>query len=314
MSTPTIDLNVKNYIAAVRAELDDIDADVREDLLEDLESHLHEVAAEGDGTLEERLGPPSAYAAELRTSAGLPSRGERVGFVRRVRDRVDAFTSRPGYDRITRFANEMRPGWWLLRAYLFVEAADIVFTHASITQLPLPSFGGNWFFGILAVIAFGILSIELGRAAERSRWARRFSLVVSAVIVVMTFGAAQTVRGLGGAYEGPSVGYEMDPALRHADGSPIANVCPYAVDGKPLDRVLLFDQDGRPITNVAVAQDPFRGIANAYPREGQIADPMTGELKPTQCPTLRRTQPTSAPPSAPPSADPLRELPASPAG
>ena len=59
---------VREYAAAVRAAL----ADVPADLLDDLEEHLAEVAADGEGSLASRLGPPADYARELRTAAGLP--------------------------------------------------------------------------------------------------------------------------------------------------------------------------------------------------------------------------------------------------
>ena len=66
--------DVTSYAAEVRAQLADLPAVEADVLLEDLEQHLAEVAAEGDGTLVDRLGPPEAYAAELRAaySAGHP--------------------------------------------------------------------------------------------------------------------------------------------------------------------------------------------------------------------------------------------------
>src|SRR5215211_2863511 len=68
----TIDGDVARYATAVRAAFADLPGPERELLLEDLEDHLQEVAAEAGGPLEERLGRPETYAAELRASAGLP--------------------------------------------------------------------------------------------------------------------------------------------------------------------------------------------------------------------------------------------------
>ena len=73
MTATTASIEVREYLAAVSRELADLPADERDDLLEDLDSHLHEVIAEGEGSLEQRLGPPAQYAAELRASAGLSS-------------------------------------------------------------------------------------------------------------------------------------------------------------------------------------------------------------------------------------------------
>lgn len=77
----TITGPVAAYLAQVRAELNDLPAGELEDVLDDVTSHLNEVAGEFDGGptragLEERLGSPAQYAAELRTAAGYPPRGE----------------------------------------------------------------------------------------------------------------------------------------------------------------------------------------------------------------------------------------------
>lgn len=68
---------VADYVAQVRSALADLPAATRDELLEDLTEHLTEVAAEGQGSLAERLGPPAAYAAALRSAAGAPTDGGR---------------------------------------------------------------------------------------------------------------------------------------------------------------------------------------------------------------------------------------------
>ena len=65
--------DVARYAAAVRAALASLPDAERESLLEDLESHLAEVAGESDQSLEERLGKPATYAAELRAAYGAAS-------------------------------------------------------------------------------------------------------------------------------------------------------------------------------------------------------------------------------------------------
>ena len=50
--------DVATYAASVRAALSDLPSDQAAVLLEDLEDHLMEIAAETGGTLTERLGPP----------------------------------------------------------------------------------------------------------------------------------------------------------------------------------------------------------------------------------------------------------------
>jgi hypothetical protein len=71
------------YLAQVRAELSDLPPGELEDVLEDVSGHLTEVAAEFEqepttAALQERLGTPREYAAELRTAAGYPPRTQPV--------------------------------------------------------------------------------------------------------------------------------------------------------------------------------------------------------------------------------------------
>jgi hypothetical protein len=62
---------VTEYAAAVRSALADLPAEQARDVLDGLDEHLAEVAAEGTVDLAAVLGPPGAYAQELRASAGL---------------------------------------------------------------------------------------------------------------------------------------------------------------------------------------------------------------------------------------------------
>lgn len=71
---PTVDPAAEDaaYLAAVRAELSDLEPDELEEVTDDLASHLHEVRSVGTGRpMAEILGPPQRYAAELRAAAGL---------------------------------------------------------------------------------------------------------------------------------------------------------------------------------------------------------------------------------------------------
>nr|WP_238357115.1 hypothetical protein [Kribbella italica] len=69
---------IATYLAQVKAELADLPPGELEDVLDDVASHLTEVAAEfqqepTEGELWERLGTPRQYADELRTAAGYPA-------------------------------------------------------------------------------------------------------------------------------------------------------------------------------------------------------------------------------------------------
>jgi len=67
------------YADAVRRALDDLPAARYLELVDGLDEHLAEVQADGGASLADVLGPPDAYAAELRSSAGLPPRATMAG-------------------------------------------------------------------------------------------------------------------------------------------------------------------------------------------------------------------------------------------
>ncbi|GAB2562483.1 DUF1700 domain-containing protein [Kribbella endophytica] len=74
----TLTGTIATYLAQVKAELADLPPGELEDVLDDVASHLTEVAGEfeqepTEGQLWERLGTPRQYADELRTAAGYPA-------------------------------------------------------------------------------------------------------------------------------------------------------------------------------------------------------------------------------------------------
>src|SRR5215211_3749608 len=135
----TIDGEVARDATAVRAAFADLPAPERELLLEDLEDHLEEVAAEDGGPLAERLGPPEGYAAELRASAGLPAPGaagrratlRESRLARRLEGAWRAARAHPAGRAGVEFLPELRPAWWVVRGYLAVQAAAVALTRCS---------------------------------------------------------------------------------------------------------------------------------------------------------------------------------------
>jgi hypothetical protein len=288
------------YVDAVKAHLDDLAADEREEVLDDLRTHLAEVAAESDEPLARRLGPPDAYAAELRTSAGYGPAASRRR--RSWRDLVE----HPSLASVRAFVPELKPGWWVARAAAIV-AALAVWNGATRADFPLPSLGGSPVLSVLVFAAIVPVSVVIGR---RSRWG---SLALSAAAVVMSLTALAQVELPHStvSYVGPvSTSREM----RAADGRPIYNIYPFAADGTPLENVLLYDQDGVPLDNLA----PFtrggipverryqtdasgRPITNSFPQTvllpGLGAAPRQDQRPPvTVMPPAAPTE-TTAPPS-----------------
>ena len=303
MTPTTVDTEVRSYLADVERCLDDLPEEDRQELLEDLEQHLTEVAAEDEGSLAERLGPPDVYAAELRASAGLPARDATSSTSRAtaIRRRVATWLEIPWVRSLRGLLVELRPGWWVLRGYLGVLAVDAVFFRYGVNNsvFPIPSFGGSQAIGLVVVVIAMFVSVQLGRRS-REPFLRAVSILAN-IAGAITFFAVMT------AYVGPSsyvepASFEIGPPgfLVHGDGSPISNVCAYDSKLRPLKNVLLYDQDGRPIVDMApnkfsneimgevVPPGPSsaRDFGNVYPREQMTVDPMTGELRPFACPTL----------------------------
>ncbi len=127
--------DVVSYASAVRAALEPLPEAQRESLLEDLENHLAEVAGESGVSLQERLGRPEDYAAELRSAYGAGNDVFNIGRRRPLRDRAAALLKTvsshlPDGD-LRAFLPELRPGWWVVRAYLVVLFLAFVFRDGS---------------------------------------------------------------------------------------------------------------------------------------------------------------------------------------
>lgn len=306
MNATVANPEVHAYLEAVRTHLADVPEADREELLDDLEGHLLEVAAEDDGSLADRLGPPAVYAAELRETAGLPSAAPagRERLSRRILESlersapariIDTGWNSTSVQALRTFLPELRPGWWVARGYLAVAAGTILAYEGYYTNPVVPHALGGYAQGtILALVAI-VASVLLGKAAMKHQQARRLSLIATGAVLVAMFAA---VPRIGDMYvQTVYAGDNVEPQfLSHPDGTPIANICPYSADGTLLSGVLLFDQDGRAISNTyeeyIVGQPAIRNI---YPRQLLEPDPNTGELAQLYCPTLLKAAPAPTP-------------------
>ena len=309
--TLTENTEVGGYFAAIREALQDLPVVDRDELLEDLEAHLHEVAAEsGSGTLEASLGSPTAYAAELRASAGLdPAPGGDLPLLRRV-ERTVASSSlwsglatvleRPWVRSVRTFIPTLRPAWWVLRGWLALFAV-VVWLHGSDIEsyrrdLIVPTYHYNWFIGFVAVLVAVIASVWLGlHSARLDRWPRRLVIAGNVIVVLcflVRFGDFQSGMGGGGNF-----GYAPYPAAAASAPAPVPgilvngrrpqNIYPYDARGHLLTGVRLFDDRGQPVQGLAghngLGQDLVRVlpsdaagaiIKNEYP---QVVGGINGE-------------------------------------
>jgi hypothetical protein len=273
---------VQEYAAAVRAALADVPADRCEELLDDLEEHLAEVAADGEESLEFRLGPPAAYARELRTAAGLPAGPDETPRARvRGAELIGRLRTWEPVGHVEAFLPELRPAWWVVRAWAALTAVDVIFVGS--TSFPVPTLGLGPLIGLLATGAAVAWSVRLGlRARAEERPAGRSAVLVNTGLGLLTVIAVVGLASRSDVASAEPVFYDDGPSgvLTHEDGTPITNIHPYSSTGEPLTGVLLYDQDGRPIddladwTNDGSTVEPVPDAPpqpdNAYPQQRQV--------------------------------------------
>ncbi|HEV7886494.1 MAG TPA: hypothetical protein VGO92_02980 [Acidimicrobiales bacterium] len=297
-STPADE--VSRYVADVAAHLGGLDPDERAELLDDLQQHLLEVAAEPGPPLHERLGPPADYAAELLGSVGADPAG--ASDKPPLRTRAGDLGRRLGlparWAEARRFLGELRPAWWVLRGLLLAWVGlRLLVGHATnAALLVIPSPRGNVLAG-LAVTAVGIAaSLALARRTGPGHGGRR--LLAAANVALVLAAAPLLQKGL----EHTVVFYESAPAaapgpscLANGAGVPIGNLYPYDSEGHPLDRVLLYDQSGRPLNNLCPADVSPQGyrvqtdyardangarVINVFPRSQTVLGPTPAPVPP----------------------------------
>jgi HAAS domain-containing protein len=269
---------VTEYLAAVRAALDDLPPTERDDLLAEVEPSLLDAASETGGQMSARLGPPEEFAAELRAAAGLHAPPAAAGGAPRLLDLVRRLARHPRLRELRRLA----PIWWVVRGYLAVAAiAVLAGADWSIRYFLVPHVGTAW-LGILVILAAILLSIWIGlRTGRSNRLLALVNLVVlaGAVPVVSHFQDRQLpVRVVQLTLFQPTEGLTLN-------GVPVNNIYPYSRSGRLLHDVLLYTGAGVPLDAAGAAIDPQRRILrtqsgkqifNAYPV--RYFDPGTGEV------------------------------------
>jgi hypothetical protein len=268
---------VAAYAAAVRSTLVDLPPAERDVLLEDLDDHLAEVAAEGEGSLQDKLGPPAQYASELRTAYGSrPAAVRRTTAADDVRRAIAWLTATDFYRAVRAFLPQLRPAWWVLRGYLAVLVLAVLFSPGyGLGPLPNLTTKRGLVEFALALLAIW-LSVRIGQrrqpAARFARlaawWANGFIAIV-ALLVLSGMPNQPTIEVLGQG--SPVVNQTLSTAFSVGQ---VTNIYPYTQDGKPLTNVLLYDQEGRPVTLPSTSPDPVtdypngadgQPITNAYP-------------------------------------------------
>ena len=270
MTSTTVAPEIQDFLAAVRVQLTDLDADEQREILDGLEADLADLVAEhGRGA----LGDPVAYARELRAAAGLEPP---TGAARRRMSLSDGLHTylddvHEKWDRLVAgmpgdapgLLDTMRPVWWVLRGWVAVQVAATWFGDWSLTLVP----GGD-VPGLAAVLVAVLLSIQLGRGRlwPADRWRRVAGLRVL-LVGLNVFALVMIPVVLSGLQHGRSDRYQrgfelgfregaqsMQSQLKsdkkaglYADGTWVSNIYPYDAQGRPLVGVQLYNQIGKPI-------------------------------------------------------------------
>ena len=320
--------DVARYAAEVRAALAELPADQRMELLEDLTDHLREVSAELEAesglereaalaaadagstlSLAERLGPPEAYADELRAAAGLPPRREggsgrhaaprvelvRSELARRLRQAWAAAAWSPAGRTVRDFLPGLRPAWWVLRGYLTVLLVAALLQRTlhggNTASFPVPVLFGSAALGLLSIAVAVIASVALGKpgAASASAAGRWLTVLGNAGLGVFALVLLVSLQGNGATAFGRQAGAVATSGSGFGlrmNGREVSNIFAFDAKGRPLKAVYLVDQDGRPLVathtdsdnlEVTMPVDPNgMEVGNLYPQAQSVIDVSSG--------------------------------------
>ena len=271
--------DVQAYVTAVRAWLADLPAEEVEDLTAGMEADLAERAAESSGTLGVLLGQPEAYAAELRSAAGLPPRSS-TGV-------ADAVAHESWTDRLVReghelvaahpWLRELRPTWWLARGAVAGWVLASVLGTGRVVVLPLVGAALSMWLGLVLR-----RREPLGGGLRGALWTGN----ALAVLLLLPMLASYTAGS--GDLDEVGGGSMPLPGLS-VDGAPVTNVYGYDAAGQRLDDVRLYDQFGNPLSVSAdavpvpvgadgqelLAWPPDARVLGVFPLRLTTADPWT---------------------------------------
>lgn len=264
---------VADFLDKVRARLSDLTEEQRDDLLGGLEADISELVDDGGSVAE--LGDPRAYADELRAAAGVspavhrsgvrrprmprrPTRESIAGDLDRCREGWEQLmASRPWLVQTWEVVQTLRPAWWVLRAWVAVQALDLAtgpWEHATL----IPRFGDD-LSGLLLLLGAVVGSVLLGLRkvwpashSPRSVLARVVLLGLNALAVLLlvhvvdSFPSSSYVNDMDHPNASGMFRPYKQPGLLN-DGRTVRNVFAYDAQGQPLQGVQLYDQTGKPL-------------------------------------------------------------------
>lgn len=192
MSETVLGPTVRAYLDEVAASLRDLDPTERGELLDEVREHLVSVGGE-IGSVElrrdalvARLGPPSSYAAELRSAAGLGFASDRRNAEVGNESLWQAALRIRGVAATWAYLRRLEPAWWAVRGYLIAgtlipwlvavpatgASGTNLFLHWHVDGIGYYGEGNRLGWGV-PVVVLVVVSAIVGVRAEHGRSGRR---------------------------------------------------------------------------------------------------------------------------------------------
>lgn len=262
---------VDKFVSEVDSYLQDLNQDLREDILREVRENLDARAADSfdDLTLPDSL----EYANDLRQAAGLEPVAIQKGFLKKFLAQVQIRIQTNRFAlAMAKVLAPLKPLFWLaiaISTFGFIQ----LYVLGDSPYIGVPSNLEQWLLWIAIVITvIWIGAAKFGPLMKRIRTIGLFVTFIPMAIMFqgITEGVVSTVDEL----------VNGNPAMRTTgliyNGFPVTNIFPYDADGNLLKDVLLVDELGRPLESSAKnLVTPTRVV---FPN-GQVKD---GYLRPTR--------------------------------
>jgi hypothetical protein len=237
---------VEKFISEVDTYLQDLNANLREDILREVRENLDARAADSfdDLTLPDSL----EYANDLRQAAGLEPVAMQKGLLKNFLSQVQIRIQSNRFAlALAKVLAPLKPLFWLavaISTFGFIQ----LYVLGDSPYIGVPSNLEQWVLWaaiVLTALWFG--SAKFGPLMKRIR---TLGLVVafipmSIMFQGITYGVVSTVDEL----------VNGNPAMRTTgliyNGLPVTNIFPYDQEGKMLENVTLVDDMGRPLNSSA---------------------------------------------------------------
>lgn len=232
----SIPADVAEFVAQVRGALADLPPDDVDELTVGLAADLTDARAESPHAWREGVGSPVAYAAELRSAAGLPPAGPVAAPspLDGLQQWWDALSDHPVLGRVKREAHELAPAWWVIRGAIGgLVIAQVIGRMGLINPVT-----------IVLMLLGAAVSVWLGRRLRTGAGGglRVLSIGASALALFCGLVLSTFVNPGAGSYPEPYVPYEL-----MNEGEQVTELYGFDAEGERIEGLRVFDQAGRPL-------------------------------------------------------------------